>query len=849
MDEELRHHLECEAREHVRGGMSPAEAERLARVELGGVEQVKEQARDARGTRALEDLAADVGYGARVLRRSRAFTAASVLTFALGAGASTAVFSVVYGVLLRPLPFPHPERLVVLWERSPTSPRPNVVSVANFEAWRERSDAFSGMAALVPRPVTLSRVGPPERLAGAEVSPTYFRLLGVGPALGRDFEPGDAESRVVILSHGLWTRRFGADPGIVGRSLVLGGVPHSVVGVMPAGFEPPQFGWLGEQELWFPFVASPENRAWGRFLLVVGRLAPGVSLEGARARMLALADRLAREVKGDAGWSASVVPLATEISGDVRTALIVLQGAVCLLLLIAVTNVGTLGLSHTLRRVEELATRRALGASDRRLFRQLLTQSALVAALGGGVGCLVAWPALRLLVWLAPDGVPRLDDVGLAAPVLLATLGVTGAATLLFGAVAARGIPEAAFARAIRGGGGRTTAGAGGTLLVTLEIAVALALGVMAALAARTLVSLRAVDLGFRSEGVVAARVALGGGHADSPAQARAAFEALLERLRALPGVQAAGIVNTRPFGGSGPATEVADAQPTQQRPGAAVVADVRLADAGFFRTLRVPAERGVLFERREGGDGPLRVVVSRGLADALWLGEEPVGRRLRLELYGGITADVIGVVPDLHLMDARTAPRPTAYLAEGRFPDSVRDLVVRVDGDPTAVVPGLRGVLASLEPDATLYRVTPLPGLVAGSLARERFTARLLSAFAGLAWVLSAVGIFGVISTEVATRRREIGIRMAVGARPSRVVLMLLRQALSRASLGVAAGVGLSVVLGRLMKSLLFGVPPDDSTSLLTAVLVAVAVVALATLLPALQAARSSSLAALREG
>jgi putative ABC transport system permease protein len=853
MDDELRHHIECEVSEHIRAGMSPEEACRVAKAQFGGVEQIKEEARDARGTRPLEDLIADIGYATRVLRRNPGFTVGAVLTFALGCGAASAIFSVVYGVLLRPLPYADPGRLVVLWERnaSRTTDR-NVVSVANFQAWRERSEAFDGMAALVPRPVTLMDAGVPERVAGAEVSPGYFRMLGATPALGRDFEADDenrADSLVVILSDGLWRRRFGADPAVVGRTVLIGGTPHSVVGVMSAEFEPPQFGWLGAQELWFPFKATPENRAWGRFLLVVARLRPSISLARARAEMAVVGDRLAREVKADEGWTVTVIPLAAQITGDVRTALLVLQGAGGLLLIIAVMNVGTLSRSQTLRRAQELATRRSLGATDGRLFRQLFTQSALVGVLGAAVGCLVAWPTMRLIVWLAPDGVPRLDAVRLDTPVLVATLSMALLATLLFGAMGARVSPGAESALAIRNAGGRTTARAGGGALVVIEIAVAFAIGVMAALAARSFVSLRAVDLGFHADDVVAARVALGSEQDESPARDRASFEALLERVRAIPGVQSAGLINTRPFGGAGPATEVTDPRPTGPGPAPSIVADIRLADAAFFRALRIPIERGAVFEAHEPIDGTPRVVISQSLHDTLWRGEDPIGRQLRLELYGGITAVVIGVVPDLHLMDVRTPPRPAAYLADARFPDRERDVVVRFSGHPEWIVPSLRTVLSTLEPGATLYRIAMLPSLVGASLARDRLTALLLSGFAGLAVLLSAVGVFGVISTETARRRREIGIRMAVGAEPSRVVLMLLGQALGRASAGVAGGTAVALLSAHLMKSLLFGVAPHDPASFLTITMVVVGAAAIATLVPAIRAIRASPLAVLREG
>jgi predicted permease len=837
MDEELRHHLDCEVEEHIRSGLAPEEARRAALAAFGGVEQIKEEARDARGTRPLEDLIADVAYGARVLRRHPSFTAAAVLTFALGSGAATAIFSVVYGVLLRPLSYADPARLVVLWERNVARGKDrNVVSVANFEAWRDRCRSFDGMAALVPSPVTLTEAGLPERLAGAEVSAGYFRLLGVAPALGQDFAPadsGEAESRVAILSHGLWQRRFGADPSIVGRALRLGGVPHTVIGVMPAGFDPPRFGWLGDQELWLPFRPTPQSRAWGRFLLVVARLRSTVSLEQARGETAAFGERLAGELKDDAGWSVSLVPLADQITGDVRTALLVLQGAVGLLLLIAVTNVATLSLCQTMRRSQELATRRVLGATDRRLFRQLLTQSALVGLCGAVAGGLVAWPAVRLLVALAPPGVPRLDGVRVDTPVLLATMAVALLATLVFGTIAARG-------------GFRP---ARGSALVIIEIGVALTLGVVAVLSARSFASLRAVDLGFGFDGVVAARVALPDEPGEGGPRQRVLFEQLLERVRGLPGVQSASLITTRPFGGLATATTVGDAQRGTDPGSLSIVADVRRVDRGLFQTLGIALVRGHSFDAHESAAGTPRVVISESLREAVWPGEDPLGRGLHLSLYGGISAEVIGVVSDVHLMDVRTPPRPTAYLSDVRFPDGTRDLIVRAGGDAGRLVPALRAVLAAIAPNAALYQVTTLSRSVAASLAADRFTALLLAGFAGLAVLLSAVGVFSVISAEVARRRKEIGIRIAVGARPAAVALMLLREALRRAALGVSAGAMLALWCAHLMKSLLFGVPPGDPVSFLAVTAVVAGVVAVATLLPAVQILRTPPLSALREG
>lgn len=850
MDAEMRYHLECEAAEYVRQGSAPDEARRRAAREFGGLEALKEDARDARGGRPLEDLVLDLRYAARVLRHNPGFTIAAVLTFALGIGAASAIFSVVYGVLVRPLPYAHADRLVVLWERHlPRSKDQNVVSVDNFEAWRDSARAFDGMVAVVPRPVTLIEGGAPERVTGAEISPGYFDLLGVAPARGREFTSADAApgaADVVILSDGYWRRRFGGDPSVVGRALSVGGRPHTIVGIMP-NVEPPRFGWLGEQPLWFPFVATNENRAWGRFLLVIARLRPEATLGQARAEMLAIADRRSREAAANEGWSATVTPLARQITGDVRTSLIVLLGAVSLLLLMAVTNVATLMLSLTRRRARELAMRRAIGATDSRLFRQLFTQSALLGAIGGAVGLLTAAPGVRLLVMLLPPDVPRVDSIRLDTPVLLAASGIAVLATIAFGTVAAiRGRSSAALAASSQGEG-RISPRTGGGTLVAVEIALGLALSLMAMLMARSFIALRAVDLGFSSEGVVVARVGLPGDRYRSGASQRAFFTALLERIRALPGVESASLISARPLGGLGPATSVSDprepAVPASQAP----VVDVRFAEAAYFRTLGIRSSRGTTFDERDDGDGPPQAVISESMARTLWPDQDPVGRELHIVINGGITATIVGVVGDVHLMDARTSSRPAVYLSASRFPSEQRDLVVRAGGTPEAIVPSLRAAAAALSPGLPLYQVTTLPHLVSTSLAADRFATILLGAFALVAVALAAVGIVGVFSADVAHRRKEIGVRLALGARSSGIVFMLLRQSLARAVVGVIAGAAMALLLARSMGSMLFGVRATDPISLVTVAAVLLGVAVCATLVPAIHAIRQSPLTVLR--
>lgn len=439
MADEIQHHLECEADELVRRGVPQDEARRLARLAFGGVEAIKEHARDARGTRFAEDLAADLRYGWRSLRRTPGLTSAAILTLGLGIGIATTIFSAVYGVMLRPLPYAAAGRLVAIWERDVVHEHDqNVVSFDNFDAWRARARTIGAWAALMPVSVTVADHGAPERVLGADVSAEYFTLLGVAPALGRDFDATDAhDGRAVMLSDGYWRHRYGGDPAIVGHSMRISGQSYEIVGVMPGSFDPPRFGWLGGQALWFPMVDSPEKRSWGRFLLVVGRLRDGVSPAQADAEMGAIAAQRERETPDDVGWTVSVVPLKQQITGDARVTLLVLLGAASLLLAIAVSNVAMLTASAMRRRAAELAIRRAIGATNRRILRQLFVQSGLLAACGAAAGLALATAGVRLLVALLPPETPRLASIRLDTPVLAAATAVAALAALVCGSSAA----------------------------------------------------------------------------------------------------------------------------------------------------------------------------------------------------------------------------------------------------------------------------------------------------------------------------------------------------------------------------------------------------------------------------
>ena len=852
MDAEMRHHIECEIADRVGHGMSAEEARRTALRDFGGIDRYKEQARDERGFRVLEELSQDTRHTLRVLRRNPGYAAAAALTFALGIGLTTAIFSVVYGVLFQPLPYADPHRLAVIWERNPNHrSQQNVVSVSNFEAWRERNRSFTTLAALVPAPVTIGGVDP-ERAMGAEVSPEYFGLLGVRPAIGRGFtatEGREGGPGAVILSDGLWRRRFGADRSIVGRAIRLDEKPFVVVGVMPPGFDPPKFGWLPDHELWLPFVATADNRSWGRFLLVLGRLRDGVSLESARREMVAIADDLAREHKRNEGWSATVVGLAEQITGGVRTALLVLMGAVGLLLLMAAANVGSLTFGFMRRRTHELAVRRAIGASAGRVFRQLLTHSLVVGTIGCVVGLVAAVAGTRLLVAMLPPELPRTSSISVngvvlavaAAGGLLTTLGVGIAAAVRSLSAASDGLAASPSSAA------RSSARVGSGTLVIAEIALGVVLTVFAGLMIRSFVNLRAVDLGFDARGVITGRVSLPTASYGTPERQRMFFESWGERVAAIPGVQSVSFVTSRPLACCAPSTKVELLDEPTPPTAAASIVDVRYVDSSFFAALRMPMLAGNGFRTGEQPDGPNRVVINRALARTLWPDANPVGKRLRVTLYNGIEATVIGVVGDAHLVDARTPPRGTAYLSAARYPSTIRDIVVRSSGPPDAVVRELRATLRSMDATLPLHEVTTLSDAVGRVMARDRFTTTLLSVFAAVSLLLAAVGIYGVFAAEVTARRKEIGVRLALGAQGRGVLALVLGRAIRLAIAGAAAGIIGGVLLARPMSAIVFEVATWDPVSFATVAALLLTVAIVATLVPALRAARTSPLEAIR--
>jgi predicted permease len=854
LDEELGFHLEMATERNLRRGMAPEEARRAAVREFGGVERHRERARDERGVRFLETLAFDLRLGARSLRRTPAVTGAALVTVALAVGATTLIWAVVDAVLLRPLPYREPERLVQLWESHPEQGPRVVVSRGNYLDWLERAEAFEALGAYMPGwGRGLTGDGPPVQVTTALVTPSLLRLLQVEAAEGRTFaeaegEPGKDDA--ALLSEGFWRRRFGGDPEVLGRTLTLDGESYRVVGVMPAGFDVP----TREVDVWLPMSFPPayyEQRE-AHTLHVVGRLAPGTSVEAADAAM----DRLARSLGEEhpeevAGWEVTVVPLHEQRVGEIRPALLILLGAVAVLLAAACFNVANLLLARGTARAGEVAVRSAVGASRGRLVRQLLTESLLLAAAGGAVGAGLAFGGLEVLRSSLAAQIPRLADAVLD----LRVLAVAAALSLATGA-AVGALPAIRDSRAdLRGSlsdGAAFRGQAPGRdrlrqALVAVQVALAVVLLAGSGLLLRSFLAVRSVDPGFETEGLLAVSLNLpGSSYPDTPDHTRF-YEDLLERLARLPGAAAVAATSEPPVVGYNmtrtPVLEGAAGEWRGQSP------PHRIVTVGYFETLGIPLVAGRSFDRFDRPGSPLVLVVNEAMARQLWPGEEPLGKRLAFDLEGP-WHQVVGVVGDTRDQGLEAPADPAIYapLAQkGWHWMTWMTVLVRTGGDPHALADAVRDEVWALDPTLPVLATRTVEEVYAESRARRRFHTLLFSLFAGFGLVLGLVGLYGVTAFAVARRTREIGIRMALGARRGNVAAMVLRQGAALTALGLAAGTAAALALSRTLSSLLFGVGPHDPATFAAIVALLAAAALAACYLPARRAARLDPTRALR--
>ncbi len=847
LDDELRFHVDAESAELVRLGTAPEEARRRAIAALGGFERWRDEARDTRATGALERLVRDARLSIRSLRRSPAYSIPVAATLALGIAAMASIGTVAYDVVFRPLPYREPDRLVALFERNvPRQRDRNVVSATAMQEWKQRNRTVDSISGLMPSSAVWQGAAGPERISGAEVSPGLFELLGRRPALGPGFSPATATNEVVV-SHSFWTSRLGGDSSVIGTPVRFDGRPVVVVGVMPQDFAPVRFGWMGEQEYWLPLVLTQQHREWGRFLLVIGRLKADVTVEGATRDLEAIHAQLRAEGAIADGWYAQVIPLTEEITGRVRPAFLAIVVACALLLAMVLTNTTLLAIAHASRRARDVVLRSVLGATGSRLLAERLVTSVILASLGAGAGILLSSWVIPALAAFLPEALPRLHTVRFGAVAVAVGVATGAIATLLLAVVPAALFRPGASVGLLHGAG-RMTSGARTSWVVIGEAATAVVLSLFASLTLRSFERLSAVNYGFNADRLIASRVSFNAAGV-SNAGARAASTAFFERLRAIPGVIAAGRTSVRPFNPGGTATTVTPVGWGDRDRSAFPTADVRFVDAGYFQAMDLTTVEGRLFSSSETASGPIRAVVNEAFGRRLWPGERGlVGRSFDVRVNGTPSPEIIGVVRDVRLASPREETRPTVYLYTEQMPVGEEyDVLVRTAVEESAIVPLIRGALRSVSESTPAYRIESMRHTVDQTMARERVTAQLLLFFAAAALLLVAVGVHGLYAGEVARRRREIGVRMALGETVLSVIRSMLWGATVRTVAGVVVGGVAGLAASRVLQSFLFGIAPSDPLSYVGSALVVLLTAMAATLVPALRASSVMPSEALR--
>ena len=858
--EELAAHLAQTYDAATRQGLNDEEARAAAlallRHSSPWVEAARERDRLAAAKGGFVEglgIGRDIRHALRMLVRTPAFSLIAVLTFAVGIGANAAVFSVVDGVLLRGLPYPDPDRITMVWvDNRREKIKEDITSYPNYRDWRDQNKVYDHVAGYTETALALTGAGEPERLFGADATANFFDVMGLKPQLGRLFtQENETEGRdaIIVISHGLWQRRFGGTADVIGKTLTLSGRTYEIIGVMPTAMRWPERAVFGK-----PLAPSQQTReARGAFWLpVIGRLKPGVSIEAAQTEMAGISARLEELTPANRGYGANVVSLRDTMVGGVDRGLKVLMGAVGFVLLIACVNLANLMLGRTSARRRELAIRTALGAGRARLIRQIVTEAMVLALIGGTAGVLLAVWATRSFVALAGATLPASAKIGLDLRVVLFTLVVATLAALLSGLLPAIHASRAAVSDSLREGG-RQGGPAGSrrtrNVLVGAEVALALVLLTGAGLLLRTLWGMQSVERGFSTERIGVATVSLPGRVYRTPDDVRAFYGRFLERVRATPGVESAALTsgilvpllaNSSTFAFQGKPLPPADERPEYV---------IERVSPGFFETLGARVAAGRTFTEGDHERAAPVAIVNETLARAVWPGEDPIGRGLK---PGDGNDDrpwitVVGVVKDLRRGDVKRPIRGEIYVCTLQRPPSTQTVVFRAAGDPSVVMPSIRRELQNIDPQLPLFRVTTLGAQVGDTLSQPRFQATLLAGFAGIALLLAAIGIYGVTAHAVSQRTQEVGIRMAMGAGRSDVRRLILRQHVTPALIGVTVGLAGALLLSRFLTSLLYGVRAADPVTYALVSLSLMAVAVAACWVPASRAMRVDPLVALR--
>jgi predicted permease len=865
-EEEIGFHLEMRRRDYAARGMDEEKARTAAEAQFGDVAGVRQELermgesdrRVRRWRRWTGEFRQDVRQGARVMRRSPFAFLIVVLTLALGIGATTAMFSVVHGVLLRPLPYAAADALVRVWEVTPRGEDHNVVSAGNYEDWRTRARSFRALGAhRLPYGVALTGDGEPEQVLVSDLTPSVLEALGTSAQVGRVFTAEDAhtDARVVLLSHGAWQRRFGGSPGALGRALTLNEIPHTIVGVMPA-----EFDFAPAAELFRPVRATEidPNERRSHNWLVIGRLAEGVTVAAAQAEMRELAAAIARDhPEHMTGWSVNVTPLHGDMVSEVRPLLLVLLGGVVLVLLVACGNVANLLLARALTRTQEMSVRAALGAGRSRLLRQVLAESLLLALAGGVAGVILARVFLDVFVSLAPGDIPRLDAVALDGTTLLFAAGAALVSTLLAGMLPALRLARSDLQSTLRASDVRAGGVAHGRLRSTLlvgEVTLSLILLAGAGLLVRSSMQLSRIDYGYDTSELAAVMLDLPRARYATTEAHREFYARLIEQVRTVPGVLDVSGTSEPPAVGYEMTFSFAiEGRPSTNASGREDPQSLHVVANDYFRTMRIPLVSGRAFDERDRSDAPAVIIINQALARRHWPGEDPVGRRISFAGSSGPWLEIVGVAGDTRMRAADQPPVPAMYLPHAQKTwtwMSWLSLMIRPQPGvrPESLRDGVAGSLARLDSELPIQRFVPVDTLYGESLARRRFAMLMMVAFAGAATLLGIIGMYGVLAYMVAQRRRDIGIRIALGASSASVVGGVVRHALVLAGIGIVLGGAGALALTRLLRGLLYEVSPTDPWTLFGVALLVAFIAALAAWIPARRAARVSAVSVMRE-
>jgi putative ABC transport system permease protein len=799
------------------------------------------------------NLAGDIRYALRLLLRAPGFSAIAILTFAVGIGINTAVFNVVNGVLLRPLPYPDADRITLLWmDNRRQGIKEDITSYPNYLDWRDQSTSYAHMAAFTPGAVSLTGAGDPARVRAASVTANFFDVMGMAPIAGRVFTvenetPG--RDAVVVLSHGLWQQLFAGAADVIGRSMQLNGRAYEVIGVMPQGLD----GWPEKAELWRPLAPAEQLRAARNsfWLPVIGRLKPGVTVEQAQTEMHGIGTRLEQQYPSNRGFGVYVVGIQEQIVGSVQRGLLILLAAVGFVLLIACANLANLMLSRTSARRKELAVRTALGANRGRVMRQIVTETFVLALIGSAIGGVFAWWATRMFIALGGDSIPRQDSIAMDVRVLAFALILATVATLLSGIAPAMQASRRALVDHLREGARERIGGASRLrhALVAAQIALSLVLLTGAGLLIRTLWSMQRAERGFEPANVAMMTVGLPTTTYPGPPEARTFFARLTERIRALPGVTAVatgtGVLQPLVTNSGIFSIEGKPVPPPEQR----VEYPVEVVSPGFFETVGMKIIRGRGFTDADHADAPRVIVINETFARIGWPGEDPIGRRIRAgdETSQAPWLTVVGIIADAHRSHVTRAIRPELYQSTLQVTPRTQTIMVRTAADPTAIVPAVRREVQALDPQLPLFNVTTLERELSLTLSQSRFQAVLLALFAAVSLLLATIGIYGVTSHAVSQRTQEVGVRIAMGARRTDVMRLMLVQHLRPAVAGLVVGVSGSFALSRFLQSLLFGVSATDPMTFASVALILLVAAVAACWVPARRATRVDPLVALR--